>query len=237
MCLNSVCRGNRCLDTNDTKSRFDSAACEEFDARMNDAPDENYRPILLRQDEVARRLRCSIAHVQQLRLKRKLGYIRGRPVTIIEKDVEIYVAWAKIRRVKAGRESTTFKFVSASASPKPFSLLTRIEAATKFGRSPRQIRYLCLHGHVPYILGRPPLIDESDLVEFFERKRLAALAKIPPLPDTPEFEALQAKKAEERMFHRLRVKAVKRRVERILKERAAQESRDATSLATTTRRK
>lgn len=202
---------------------------------MNDAPDENYRPILLHQDEVARRLRCSIAHVQQLRLKRKLGYIRGRPVTIIENDVEIYVAWAKIRRVKAGRASKTFKFISAGASPKPFSLLTRTEAATKFGRSPRQIRYLCLHGHVPYILGRPPLIDESDLVEYFEAKRRVAREKI---PGTPEFKALRVKTSQDRMFHRLRVKAVKRKVAQILKERAARESSDvAPTGATTSRRK
>jgi hypothetical protein len=160
-----------------------------------------------------------------------LGYIRGRPVTLMQKDLEIYVAWAKRRRVlrdkkpgaskknQVNRESKRFEYISADATAKPFTLLTTAEAAIKFERTPRQIRYLCLRGHIPYILGRPPLIDETDLVEHFEKKRLATLAKIPPAPDTPEFRAAENWKAEERMSHKLRVRRVRREVARILAER------------------
>jgi hypothetical protein len=90
------------------------------------------------------------------------------------------------------------------------------EAAIKFERTPRQIRRLCLRGRVPYILGRPALVDETDLAEHFEAQRL----KIPPAPGTPEFEALQHRKTEEKMRHRLRVIAVRRKVARILEEQA-----------------
>jgi hypothetical protein len=198
---------------------------------MSDAPAEIRLPKLLLEGEAAALLRRSCGHVKRLRLEGKLGYFRRRPVTIDEKDLEIYVADAKMRRVlrdkrlKTGRkkrakgESEAFEFVSAGASPKPFTLLTIAEAAIKFERTPRQIRYLCLRGRIPYILGRPPLIDEADLVEHFENKRLAALAKIPPVPGTPEFQGLQDRKAEEKMRHRLRVLRVRRQVELILAER------------------
>jgi len=190
-------------------------------------------PKLLLEAEAAALLRRSCAHVKRLRLQGKLGYYRCRPVTISQEDLEIFVAWAKRRRVlrdkrlKTGRkerakgESEAFEFVSAGASPKPFTLLTIAEAAIKFERTPRQIRYLCLRGRIPYIPGRPPLIDEADLAEHFENKRLAALAKIPPVPGTPEFKALQDRKAEEKMRHRLRVLRVRRQVELILAERGA----------------
>jgi hypothetical protein len=200
---------------------------------MNDVPSEIRLPKLLLEAEAAALLRCSCSHVKLLRLERKLGYFRGRPVTIEEKDLEIYVAWAKQRRVlrkdklktrrknRAKGESETFEYVSAGAVPKPFILLTIAEAAIKFERTPRQIRYLCLRGRVPYIVGRPPLIDEADLSDYFEQKRLAALAKIPPAPGTPEFEALQERKMRERIAFRLRVKRVRREVERTLAERSA----------------
>lgn len=198
---------------------------------MTDTPAKNRLPKLLLESEAATLLRRSCAHVKRLRLERKLGYLRRRPVTIDEKDLEIYVACAKRRRVqrakklKMGRrtrskgESETFEFVSVGASPKPFTLLTITEAATKFERTARQIRYLCLRGRIPYILGRPPLIDEADLVEHFEKKRLAVLAKIPPPPGTPEFEAAENQKTEKRRLHKLRVKRVRREVARILAER------------------
>ena len=195
---------------------------------MTDTPAENRLSKLLLEAEAAVLLRRSCSHVKRLRLERKLGYLRGRPVTIDEKDLEIYVAWAKQRRVlrtqklktrRANRvkgQSEKFDYVSACAAPRPFTLLTIAEAAIKFERTPRQIRYLCLRGRVPYIVGRPPLIDDADLVDYFEHKRQAAMAKIPPAPGTPEFDALQDRKAKARMLHRLRVKAVKRKVARIL---------------------
>jgi hypothetical protein len=200
---------------------------------MNDTPAEIRLPKLLLEVEAAALLRRSRGHVTRLRLERKLGYIPGRPVTIMQKDLENYVASTKQRRVlrkeklktgwknRAKRKSETFEYVSGGAVPKPFVLLTIAEAAIKFDRTARQIRYLCLRGRVPYILDRPPLIDETDLADYFESKRLAALAKIPPAPGTPEFRALQERKAEDRMFHRLRLKRVRRQVARILAEREA----------------
>jgi hypothetical protein len=111
--------------------------------------------------------------------------------------------------------------VSAGATPGPFKLLTIAEAATKFEQTPRQIRYLCLRGRVPYIVGRPPLIDEIDIAEHFEKKRAAELAKIPPAPGTPEFEALQDRKLRQRIAFRLRKINVRREVKRILADRSA----------------
>ena len=200
---------------------------------MSDTVTEIHLSKLLLEAEAAALLRRSCGHVKRLRLDRKLGYLRGRPVTIDEKDLEIYVASAKRQRIlrkqklktrpanRAKGQSETFEYVSADAVSAPFTLLTIAEAAIKFERTPRQIRYLCLRGRVPYIVGRPPLIDETDLADYFESKRLAALAKIPPAPGTPEFEALQKRKASDRMRHRLRVKAVRRKVARILAEMAA----------------
>jgi hypothetical protein len=230
---NSVCQIVGCISLRDTNSPFDSAPCRRFDRRMNDTPAEIRLPKLWLQSEAAALLRRSRAHVQRLRLERKLGYFRGRPVTIDEKDLEIYVASAKVRRIsravklktgpkkRAKGESETFEYVSAGAASRPFTLLTIAEAAIKFERTLRQIRYLCLQGRVPYILGRPPLIDEMDLAEYFECRRLAALAKIPPAPGTPEFQAQQERKMRERMNFKLRKIAVRREVKRILAERSA----------------
>jgi hypothetical protein len=207
-----------------------------FHLRMNDTPAEIRLSKLFLEAEAAALLRRSCSHVKRLRLERKLGYLRGRPVTIDEKDLEIYVASAKVRRVlravklktgskkRAKGESETFEYISAGARPKPFTLLTTAEAAIEFERTPRQIRYLCLRGRVPYILGRPPLIDEADLADYFERKRLAALAKIPPSPGTPEFRALQDRRAKEKMSRRLHAKALKRRMSRIFEEMRARGS-------------
>jgi len=200
---------------------------------MSDARTKIRLSKLLREAEAATLLRRSCGHVKRLRLERKLGYLRGRPVTIDEKDLEVYVAWAKRRRVlrkeklkprsgkRAKGQSETFEYVSAGAVPRPFALLTIAEAAIKFERTPRQIRYLCLRGRVPYIVGRPPLVDEPDLAEHFEAARAAKLAKIPPVPGTPEFKIQQDRKARERMNFRLRKIAVRREVKRILAERAA----------------
>ncbi|MFZ2160457.1 MAG: hypothetical protein WAV72_30655 [Bradyrhizobium sp.] len=146
---------------------------------------------------------------------------------IDEKDLQIYVARAKQRRVlrterltagkrkRAKGESETFEYVSADALPGPFTLLTIVEAAIKFERTARQMRYLCLRGRVPYIPGRPSLIDEADLVEHFEKTRLAALAKMPPGPGTPEFVAAIRKTAR----RRVRVKRLRREFARMPAER------------------
>jgi hypothetical protein len=180
---------------------------------MNDVSATIRLPRALLQTEAAKLLRCAPAKIKRLRLARKLGYSRRRPVTISQEELEAYVSRSKVRRVKA---RGVFAYISADTSPKPFVLLTHAEAGAKFGRTARQIRYLCLQGRIPYIRGRPPLIDEADLADYLESKRLAALAKIPPAPGTPEFDALQDRKARARMVHRLRVKAIKRKVARIL---------------------
>jgi hypothetical protein len=205
---------------------------------MSDARTEIRLPKLLLEAEAAALLRRSCSHVKRLRLERKLGYLRRRPVTISQEDLEIYVAWAKQRRVprkeklKKGRanrakgQSETFEYVSVDAVPRPFILLTIVEAAIKFERTPRQIRYLCLRGRVPYIVGRPSLTDETDLADYFEGKRLAALAKIPPAPGTPEFEALRERKTRERIAFKLRKIAVRREVKRILAAMRVHESSD-----------
>jgi hypothetical protein len=202
-----------------------------FHCGMPYTPSENHLSKLLLESEAAARLRRSCSHVKRLRLERKLAYLRGTPVTIDEKDLEIFVAWAKRRRVarskmlrtgkkkRAKGESEAFEYVSANALPKPFTLLTVAEAAIKFERTPRQIRYLCLRGRIPHIVGRPPLIDEADLVEHFEKKRTAALAKIPPTPGTPEFKAAEKRKAAERVSRKLRAKRIRREVARFLAER------------------
>jgi hypothetical protein len=95
---------------------------------MSDERTEIRLSKLLLEAEAAALLRRSCSHVKRLRLERKLGYLRGRPVTIDEKDLEIYVAWAKRRRVlrkeklktKAGKrakgQSETFEYVSAGAA-------------------------------------------------------------------------------------------------------------------------
>jgi hypothetical protein len=184
-------------------------------------------PKLLLEAEAAVLLRRSCGHVKRLRLEGKLGYLRRRPVLIDEKDLEAYIAHAKRRRVlrtkklirqgnRAKGRSETFEYVPAGATPGPFKLLTIAEAAAKFERTPRQIRYLCLRGRIPYIVGRPPLIDEADIAEHCERKHAADLAKIPRVPGTPESEALRERKTRERIAFRLRKIAVRREVKRIL---------------------
>jgi hypothetical protein len=185
---------------------------------MNDTPAEIRLPRLWLEAEAAELLRRAPAQVKRLRLTGKLGYYRRRPVIISQEDLEIYVAGAKMRRVKARGESKGFEYISAGATPGPFALLRQAEAAVKFKRTLRQIKYLCLRGHVPYIPGRSALIDEADLSPYLESKRAAAAAKV---PGTPEFAALQEQKDEERMRHRLRVIRVRRQVERDLAEREA----------------
>ncbi|MBZ9706120.1 helix-turn-helix domain-containing protein [Mesorhizobium sp. ESP7-2] len=46
--------------------------------------------MLLTQDEVAERLRCSTSKVKRLRISGSLAYIPGRPVMIEETDLDAY---------------------------------------------------------------------------------------------------------------------------------------------------
>lgn len=182
---------------------------------MNDVPTR--LPVMLREDEVAQRLRRSPGDVKRLRLSGKLGYYRGRPVTIGEDDVESYVTTARVFRRFRGKPKAN----PSTTRNKPFQLLTMEEAAVIFECSTSTIKRLRLSGQIPYLPGRPVLIERSDLETHFENKRLAALAKIPPAPGTPEFEALQERKTREQIRFKLRKIAVRREVKRILAERSA----------------
>jgi hypothetical protein len=95
---------------------------------MSYEPTKIRLPKLLLEAEAAALLRRSCSHVKRLRLERKLGYFRRRPVTIDEKDLKIYVARAKQRRVLrkeklktrpktwAKGQSETFEYISAGAN-------------------------------------------------------------------------------------------------------------------------
>lgn len=55
--------------------------------------------MLLTEQEVAQRLRSSVARVRKLRLTGQLAYIRGRPVLVDEADLARFI---EARRAKAG---------------------------------------------------------------------------------------------------------------------------------------
>ncbi len=183
--------------------------------------------------EASALLRRSRSHVKRLRLERKLGYYPGRPVLISQSDLEAYVAWAKVRRVpraaplklpnkkRAAGDSEKFEYVSANAKPKPFKLLTTAEAAIKLGHAKHRIKYLYLRGRIPHITGRPTLIDESDLAEYFENMRLAALTAIPPAPGSPEHWALKVREIRKRAASKWRAKSAKKETARAMAQRSA----------------
>jgi hypothetical protein len=200
-----------------------------FHQQMKETPSEISSLNLLLEPEVAILLRCSPGKVKRLRLARKLTYFRGRPVLISENDLEKYVAGAKRRSVlprgeppkaRQGekRRLKKFEYLPVGAAPRPFRLLTVAEAAAKFERTPTQIKYLCLNGSVPYLPGRPAVIEEADIAEYFQKKHAAERAKIPPAPDTPEFDAHHNRIAKGRAAKRLYRKKVIRQVARILAE-------------------
>lgn len=82
------------------------------------------------------------------------------------------------------------------------------EAAVKFECALREIEYLCYRGHLPYLPGRPALIDEADI------------------PGSPEFEALLRGQIIEKARRKLRAKQIKREVARILAEMKARKRND-----------
>lgn len=176
--------------------------------------------------EAEKALRQCRAYIERLRRKKKSGYASRPPSWIDKKYLEIYVAKAKqlrrSRKIKPGRgdssraHSNVYCMVPANAEPGPFNLLTIAEVATKFGQTAKKIRYLCLHGRVPYLPGEPRLIDEVDVAKYFERKNAARLARIPPTPGTPEYEALQKQRAREREMLKARAIRVRREVALIL---------------------
>jgi hypothetical protein len=165
-------------------------------------------PKLLTQDEVAAFLRCRPAKVKRLRLSGRLGYYSGRPVVIAEEDVNVYLASRKVRRVRSSSKSGSFEYIPVDVSNVD-KLMTKAEAAAKFETTVARIRSLYLRGRVPYIRSNPVLIDEADLIEYFEAERLA---RNRVTPGTPEYAIAENEKAEQKMFHRLRVLAVRRKV-------------------------
>jgi hypothetical protein len=190
-------------------------------------PDQSNLPKMLIHTEVETLLRRSRAHVTRLRLERKLAYYSGRPVTVDEKHLQAFVARAKRWRrrriiekekLKTGRPRSVpeylevIEYVVADAVPGPFSLLTFAEAAAKYGRTRSQIKYLCLHGRVPYLPGRRALIDDVDIASYFEQLRAAELAKIPPVPGTLEFRTLQHQRVRDQARSVHRAKAALRAV-------------------------
>lgn len=61
-------------------------------------------------------------------------------------------------------------------------LLLEKEVAERLGCSATQVKYLRVSGRLPFIRGRPVLIDEDDLDAFLAAKT----TKLPPEPGTPE---------------------------------------------------
>ena len=58
------------------------------------------KPVLLRESEVAQRLRCSTSKVKKLRRSGQLAYIPGRPLFIIERPI------AFLERVRVEAKTT-----------------------------------------------------------------------------------------------------------------------------------
>ena len=56
-------------------------------------------------------------------------------------------------------------------------LLTEAEVAERLRRSKQTVRRLRLGGKLPYLPGRPPRIDEADLIAFIEAEKLEAARK------------------------------------------------------------
>lgn len=178
-------------------------------------------PKLLLEHEVALRLKCTRASLRRARLQGKLSYYRTRPITISEDDLAKYIAQTKAN--KGTQRNVKAIVVHARAQPReqPIELITDAEAAARYGHTTKAIKRLRYLGRLPYVPGYPPLLDAADVAEYFEKKRLAALAKIPPTPGTPEFAAALELKTRNRMRARLHKKRVGRRVAKILQEMAA----------------
>ncbi len=180
-------------------------------------------------DETEQILRLFRLYIERLRRDKRSGRTRRRRSSIDKKYLEIYVARAKQRRVSRtikpkqsdGSEAIKKQYimVPAHAAPGPFNLLTITEIADKSGRTAKQIRYLCLHGLIPYLPGEPWLIDEVDVAGHFERKRVAKLAKI---PGTPEFEALKLREIIEQKRRKARRARLLRELQPVFERMQAQ---------------
>lgn len=197
--------------------------------RMRDEETKKRLLNLAIHDETEQILRLCRLYIERLRRDKRSGRTRRRHALNDKEYLEIYVARAKQRRVsrtirpKQSDGSKALKkqylMVPAHAAPAPFNLLTIAEIADKSGRTAKQIRYLCLHGLIPYLPGEPWLIDEVDVAGHFERKRVAKLAKT---PGTPEFEALRLREVIEQNRRKARRARILRELQPVFERVRAQ---------------
>lgn len=93
-------------------------------------------------------------------------------------------------------------------------LLTQPEAAKILRCSPYTVARIRKAGKLPYIPGRPVLIDEADLLAYIESKKLAAAKRDPepePEPGTPEYHRMineEGYRLARKMWIKRRLKAV-----------------------------
>jgi excisionase family DNA binding protein len=183
---------------------------------MNKSQNKNREQTkLLLQSEAAALLRCSIVTISRLRLSRKLGYYTGRPVLISEADLELYVASAKVLRVKMPGPPGEYGYVPAETKPHPFKLLTIAEAAQRVRRTPQTIRRWITDGKLPYIRSRSKCIDEADLDDF-----VLCVSHRPgtePPPNMSEFKRKEWARTLDEIHERLRVVSLKKRMPGIVK--------------------
>ncbi len=169
---------------------------------------ESNTPHLLLESEAADLLRCSVSSVKRLRLNRKLGYYTGRPVLISQADLELYVASAKVLRVRMPGTKPEFALLPVHSDPGPFKLLTRAEAARLFRRSPLTIKNWCMFGKVPFLPGKPARVDEKDISDFILSKQYRTDARSQPEPGSPEFLLKERADVVAEIRHRARVQTV-----------------------------
>lgn len=179
---------------------------------MEDTEEDLQKFSVLLESEVAERLRCSISRVKRLRLTRRLAYLPGRPATVVKEDVAAYVASAKLHIKRIGKKPLKFATVPANAKSRPFRLLTFGEAGQKYELSIKQIHTLCKKEGVPFIRARPPLIDDVDLIEHFEKKRIAKLAVT---PGTAEFELARRLALYSKIKHRIFARTLRKTIRRL----------------------
>ncbi|KAA2235676.1 helix-turn-helix domain-containing protein [Salinarimonas soli] len=90
--------------------------------------------MLLTEPEVAERLRCSTSKVKRLRLEGKLPYIPGRPLMIVEADLEAYIEAARrTAEAKDAPKSEADQVAEAAALARRIWLTRRLQGR---GRTP-----------------------------------------------------------------------------------------------------
>lgn len=146
--------------------------------------------ILLKEIEVAERLRCSPSKVKRLRLSGKLAYLPGRPVLIRAEDLTAFMESAFYRVWAAEPETPSKRF------------LLETEVADILRCTPQRVYQLRHSGKLRYTPGRPVLIDEADLEAYIA----AETRKVYPNEDELE-EAMQemARERDRQLWIKLRL--------------------------------